>query len=255
MSDNRSDAARQFSRQAEAYAASPTHAQGADLDIIEGFAECRKSDLCLDIATGPGNTAFRLARKAGFVVASDVAPGMLAVARRQAVGEGLGNLGFVLAAAETLPFPSRSFDLVTCRIAPHHFASVPAFLVEVARVLRPDGRFVLEDSLAPEKTEVAAFLEGIEKRRDPSHVHTLSKAEWHAAFARAGLSITEQTVHRKVHEFGPWIARTGLPAAAIAEIEAFILKAPPDLTRRLFEIQDGVVLRLTDEKLILRSVL
>ena len=254
MSDNRSDAARQFSRQAEAYAASPTHAHGEDLDLIEEFAECCESDLCLDIATGPGNTAFRLVREAGFVVASDIAPGMLAVARRQARGQGLGNLGFVLAAAEALPFPSRSFDLVSCRIAPHHFASVPTFLGEVARVLRPDGRFVLEDSLAPEKTEVAAFLEAIERRRDPSHVHTLSKAEWHAAFAGAGLSITEQTVHRKVHEFGPWIARTGLSAAAIAEIEASILEAPADLARALFEIQDGVVVRLTDDKLIVRSV-
>ncbi len=253
MSDDRSDAARQFSRQAEAYAASPTHAHGGDLDIIEELAECHENDLCLDIATGPGNTAFRLAREAGFVVASDIAPGMLAVARRQALGQGLGNLGFVLAAAEALPFPSRSFDLVSCRIAPHHFASIPGFLAEVARVLQPSGRFVLEDSLAPERTEVAGFLEEIEKRRDPSHVHTLSDAEWRSAFADAGLLIKERTVYRKVHEFGTWIARTGLPAAEIAGIEAAILEAPPDLIRDLFEIRDGRVARLTDDKLIVRA--
>ena len=253
MSGKGSDAARQFSRQAEAYAASSTHAHDADLDIIEGFAACRKSDLCLDVATGPGNTAFRLAREAGFVVASDIAAGMLTVARGQARDRGLANLGFVLAAAEALPFSSRSFDLVTCRIAPHHFASIPGFLGEVARVLQPTGRFVLEDSLAPEKAERAEFLEEIERRRDPSHVHTLSDQEWRSAFAGAGLSIAECTVHRKVHAFGPWIARTGLPAEEIAGIEAAILEAPRDLTRDLFDISDGRVVRLTDDKLIVRA--
>ena len=43
---------------------------------------------------------------------------------------------FSVAAAESLPFCTGSFDLVTCRLAPHHFQNVPQFLGEVHRVLR-----------------------------------------------------------------------------------------------------------------------
>ncbi len=80
-----------------------------------------------------------------------------------------------------LPFADAShgagFDLVTCRIAPHRFADVPAFLAKVTRVLAPGGRFVLEDSQAPNDPEIAAFLEDLERRRDPTHVHSLSEVE------------------------------------------------------------------------------
>lgn len=253
MTLDRSDPAEQFSRQAEAYAASTTHAKDADLDIIETLADCRPDDLCLDVATGPGNTAFRLARKAGQVVASDVAPGMLAVARRQAREKGLGNVGVVLAPAEALPFADATFDVVTCRIAPHHFASVPAFLAEVARCLKPEGRFILEDSLAPERPAAATFLEDVEKRRDASHVHTLSYAEWRDSFAGAGLAVTAEQRFRKQHDFGPWIERTGLEPAAIAAIVADILAAPEAAVAGLFERDAERVLRLNDHKLILRA--
>lgn len=253
MTAERSDTAAQFSRQAEAYAASATHAKDADLDIVEALADCRPGDCCLDIATGPGNAAFRLARKAGLVVACDIAPGMLRVARRQAGERGLSNLRVVLAAAEALPFPAAAFDAITCRIAPHHFRSVPAFLGEAARCLKPSGRFVLEDSLAPEEPATAAFLEEIETLRDASHAHTLSHAEWMAAMAGAGLTVTAEQVFRKVHDFAPWIERTGLERAAIDAIVARILIAPPEVTRGLFDLEGGQVTRLNDRKLILRA--
>ncbi|MDJ0942025.1 MAG: methyltransferase domain-containing protein [Kiloniellales bacterium] len=253
MTTDRSDPAAQFSRQAEAYVASASHAKDADLDIVEALADCRAGDRCLDVATGPGNVAFRLARTAGLVVACDIAPGMLQVARRQAEQKGLTNLCLVRAASEALPFPAGAFDAITCRIAPHHFRSVPAFLAEAARCLKPGGRFVLEDSLAPETTEAAAFLEAVEKSRDASHVHTLSRAEWIGALAAAGLRITDEQVFRKVHDFGPWIERTGLERGAIDAIVARILAAPAAVTQGLFELDGDRVTRLHDRKLILRA--
>ena len=62
---------------------------------------------------------------------------------------GLSNITFAEMPAEKLPFPDASFDLVTCRTAPHHFADVPAFVAEVARVLRPGGVFGLVDNISP----------------------------------------------------------------------------------------------------------
>ena len=82
------------------------------------------------------------------MIAADIAPGMLETTRRLAAERGLDNVLVQYADAAALPFANASFDLVTCRIAPHHFADVPEFLAEVTRVLAPAGRFVLEDSLA-----------------------------------------------------------------------------------------------------------
>ena len=67
MSEHDRDTAKQFSRQAEAYAASPTHARGEDLDMVLDLAAPGPADLCLDLATGPGHTAFRVAARAGQV--------------------------------------------------------------------------------------------------------------------------------------------------------------------------------------------
>jgi ubiquinone/menaquinone biosynthesis C-methylase UbiE len=161
MSDPKSQTASHFSRRAEAYAESPSHARGADLDIVAEFAAPGPDDTCLDIACGPGHTALRMAETARVVIASDIAPGMIETARRMAAERKLSNVLVQYAAAEALPFAEASFDLVTCRIAPHHFPDVPRFVAEAARVLKADGRFVLEDSLAPDDPEAAAFLEDL----------------------------------------------------------------------------------------------
>ncbi len=257
MSDPNRDTAAHFTRRAEAYAASPSHARGEDLEIVAGFAAPGPDDRCLDIACGPGHTALRMAREAGLVIATDIAPGMLATARRLAAERGLDNLRVLGADAAALPFanagPGAGFELVTCRIAPHHFADVPGFLAEVVRVLVPAGRFVLEDSLAPDDPETAVFLEDLEKRRDPTHRHSLSDAEWRAALHGAGLRITAETVWAKRHEFALWVGRAGLGAAGIAALEARVLGAPAAVREALFEIGAGTVRALRDRKVIFRA--
>ena len=55
--------------------------------------------------------------------------------KAEAQKRALANIRTAYAKAEALPFEDQSFDLVTCRIAPHHFDSIPDFLKEVARVL------------------------------------------------------------------------------------------------------------------------
>ena len=83
-------------------------------------------------------------------MASDLTPRMLAAARRFIGEQGVTNVEFVVADAEQLPFLDETFSLVTVRIAPHHYADVPRAVREMARVLRPGGRLIVIDNIAPE---------------------------------------------------------------------------------------------------------
>src|SRR3546814_8141511 len=65
---------------------------------------------------------------------------MLAKVRLRAAEQRLGNLRAAAADAEALPFPTASFDRVTCRFGLMFVSDVPAALAEVRRVLKPGGR-------------------------------------------------------------------------------------------------------------------
>ena len=72
---------------------------------------------------------------------TDISPGMVEVALRNARGLGLDVDGRV-ADAETIPYPDATFDLVVGHAVLHHIPDVELALREALRVLKPGGRFV-----------------------------------------------------------------------------------------------------------------
>ena len=71
---------------------------------------------------GGGHTALTFAPFVEKVIATDLTPAMLKTAEKFIREEKkITNVEFELADAENLPFEDSSFDLVTCRIAPHPF--------------------------------------------------------------------------------------------------------------------------------------
>jgi ubiquinone/menaquinone biosynthesis C-methylase UbiE len=217
----------QFGSTAQAYVTSSGHAQGNDLERLVALAAPRPTDYALDVATGGGHTALALSRHVAHVTASDLTPTMLEAARAFLATQGATNVDYVIADAERLPFLAASFDLVTVRIAPHHYADLVVACQEMARVLRPGGRCVVIDNVAPEDPALDAFVNEVERRRDPSHVRCYTERQWRDALGAAGLRVAHTEQDRRTHDFADWTARSAMPEAERAALERDMLAAPP----------------------------
>src|ERR1043166_2013990 len=124
----------QFGATARTYLTSKPHAQGKSLDRLVELTQPKRDWHVLDVATGAGHTAYTPSPHVARAWATDITEERLSLVRGQMGKRGLGNLRVAHAKAEALPFEDESFDLVTCRIAPHHFESIPRFLDEAPRV-------------------------------------------------------------------------------------------------------------------------
>jgi ubiquinone/menaquinone biosynthesis C-methylase UbiE len=248
------DVARQFDRMSHAYASSAGHSGGDDLEILVAFVAPTKDMRILDVATGSGNTAAALAPFAASVVAIDIAPGMLERTRELAERKGLGNVTTALMDVEALEFADATFDAVTSRIAPHHFIDIGRATREIARVLKPGGAYVVEDSVVPEDPALDAFMNGVEKLRDPTHVRSLTASEWTALLASAGLTQTKSASCPKEHGFAEWIARAGMDEDGARRVYDAFASAPPAAVEAFAIVFDGGrAAKFTDEKIVIRA--
>ena len=238
---------------AEAYATGE-HKSGRELQLLVDFAAPTGTERVLDIGTGAGHTALALAPRVASVVLTDPVPAMLATARRLADESGVRNAEFVEAVAERLPFRDASFDIVTTRLAAHHFDDVPLAFREVARVLRPGGVFIFIDTLAPDDPESAAYQDEVETLRDPTHRRIYTLRAWITFCEHADFRVEKTEVVRKAHEFEPWLERGGEDAATQQRVRARFLDAPASAVHDLeIVIRDGAVVSFTDRKLVLAA--
>ncbi|MBI2854640.1 MAG: class I SAM-dependent methyltransferase [Chloroflexi bacterium] len=123
---------------------------GGERQVRQGlvdFAGVNVGDHVLDVGCGTGTLALLLAKRAGprgYVVGVDLSEGMLAQARRKT---NVPWLSFRRANVEELPFPDGSFDKAFMSLSLHEMPPEARHntLMQVARVLRPDGSlFLLE---------------------------------------------------------------------------------------------------------------
>lgn len=239
----------QFAGVADRYRTSIDHLEPDDREFLLSRLSPDSSHLLLDVATGGGHTAAAFAPKVRKVVASDLTPEMLREARTVAGAWNCRNVEFVAADAEDLPFAGGTFDLVTCRIAPHHFPDLPAAVREILRVTRPGGLVGIIDSVVPDDPSLDAFLNGIEKVRDPSHVRSYRVEEWTGILKEAGLFLLHVSRTWKEHPFPEWVARTGRPPEVQRAVESMFLSAFPR-AREYYRvrIEDASVVSYSDEK-------
>lgn len=239
MNSQNEAAARQFGPQAQAYVSSTVHSGGPDLERLEAIARELPSARVLDLGCGGGHASYRVAPHVGEVVACDLSGEMLEAVAAEASRRGLTNIAVVQAAAERLPFDDRAFDLVTCRLTAHHWGDLDAGLREVRRVLRPGGRAVVIDVVAPGLPAADTHLQAVELLRDTSHVRDYGMDEWTGSLHRAGLRVVRVATHRLFMEFRSWVERMNTPGVHVEAIRSLQAGATASVREALGIMEDG----------------
>ncbi len=218
----------QFDSQAGHYDAQWARWTDESLGAMFSLYAPQPEDVVLDVATGTGYTALGFAPLVNKIVAADISSGMLAQARRNAYLRSINNIRFCETTAETMPFMDRSFSLVTCRIAAHHFVSIPEFLSESYRVLRDGGRLLLADTAVPDEDEASDWQNRLELVRDPSHIGNLSEQQWRKHLLSEGfeihsLSILQAAVPIEVRD---WMVKAGCNEEQKQNVLGMLATAP-----------------------------
>jgi arsenite methyltransferase len=112
------------------------------------FAGAEEREICVDLGSGRGTDAIRLASQVGsggFVYGVDIADAMLEKARINAQKLGITNIQFVKSELSAIPIPDGIVDLVISNCTINHAQDKQNVWNEIYRLLKKGGRFVISD--------------------------------------------------------------------------------------------------------------
>lgn len=241
LDDSQRASQEQFDRQSDRYGRSHVLADVTDLEECVAGIDLPVHGDALDVATGGGHTGLWLARKGYRVVLADVSEKMLLNASRL-----LDEEGFLCETrqhpAEEMPYSGRSFDIVTCRVAVHHFSDPAGFVREASRVLRSGGFFVIVDGTAPDDLPQAErWIHEIERLRDTSHGRFIRPSVWCELCGQAGLVVKRCEVSRLKQPDLEWYFETAATSPSNRmKVRDLVANAPKEV-REYFRIgeEDG----------------
>lgn len=239
MSDIKQSVQDQFGPVAANYRTSPVHAAGEDLGAIAAVVRQYASPVVLDVGCGAGHVARTVAPLSARVVALDLTEAMLAEVRELMAAHAIENVETKQGDVERLPYDDATFDVVISRYSAHHWPNPDPAIAECLRVLRPGGRLLISDIVAPDAPANDSFLQTLEILRDPSHVRDHRIAEWQAIFARCAAPSRLLLAWQVPIDFQSWVARMATPVERVAALQSLLATASQE-RRAAFAIQaDG----------------
>ncbi len=161
-----------------------------DLRALVGAAALSGAERVLDLDPLDGESTLALAPGARLLVASSPSSSLYIGRwwRELAAKRGLTNIVHIATTADPLPFPDESFDLVTCRYVATRLPDLPGALWEIARVLRPGGRLLVSDLIAPEDPALDAFINTAARLwQAGENIYLYRLSMWEAALTKLGL--------------------------------------------------------------------
>ena len=214
-----------FDKIASNFATSEVHAMSPTIKRLhEILGRAHFEGLC-DVACGAGHLALSFAGRADRIVCVDPASNMLDALRRLAAERGVA-IEAVQSAAESLPFPDGSFDVVASRLAPHHFSDIRRSVAEMARIARPGGVVAIIDLEGEPNPQIDDFNHALEVLHDPTHFRSHTADAWRSYFDGAGLTV--ETLERQLSE-----RPSGLTVKRWCEIAASEVEAEQEIRRQL----------------------
>jgi arsenite methyltransferase len=169
--------------------------------VPTAVADLHEGETVLDLGSGAGADVLISARRVGptgRAIGLDMTDEMLELARRNAAEAGAENVEFVKGHIEEIPLEDSSVDVVISNCVINLSGDKPRVLREVARVLKPGGRFAVSDVIADPDMDEAT-------RKDMAQwtgcvSGALSRQEFEQAVADAGLVDIEINDSHRVHE-------------------------------------------------------
>jgi SAM-dependent methyltransferase len=198
-----------FTRTAEVFGDYAVAHRVTEAERLARMVSAGPHDRAVDLACGPGTLALRFARHLRWICALDFTPAILALARSNAIKEGLANLVCALGDAQALPFEDGSLDIAVTSYSLHHISDPAKVLKEMARVVKPGGRVGVLDIVVSEDPKIRELNHRIEYLRDHSHARSLSRSDFDRIFSTAGLRIVATEVHGHPRTFDHWMHVAG----------------------------------------------
>ena len=184
--------------------------------VPTAVADLHEGETVLDLGSGAGADVLISARRVGETgkaIGLDMTDEMLELARANAAEAGIGNVEFLKGYIEEIPLADDSVDVVISNCVINLSADKRRVLSEVARVLKPGGRFAVSDVIADPDMDDATRADM--QQWTGCIAGALTRAEFEDALGAAGLTDIDISETHRVHEHASSaIVRARKPADA-----------------------------------------
>lgn len=231
------------------------HGKETDISRILEIAQPEKDDLVLDLVTGLGHVARAFAPHVDRVDAIDPDGAILKGAEVLVENEQRKNIKLMDGSPYELPFRDGTYDIVTARMALRHLGNPLNVIREAHRVLKPSGKFIIADSLAPSHTDLQGFLKNLISSLDRSHIRSFTLAELEDMLGIENFEIDLIEIYPKHNDFGAWTEKLSIDESSIRMITMMLRNASDRAKRHFRVIEDnGKIISFVTWMILIKAV-